>query len=39
MKNPVLPSLTEAEAEKHIKDYVRLATGRMQSYINLLFLF
>ncbi|XP_067222551.1 uncharacterized protein [Chanodichthys erythropterus] len=29
MKNPVLPSPTEAEAEKHIKDYLRLAPGRM----------
>ncbi|XP_067308030.1 uncharacterized protein [Pseudorasbora parva] len=31
MKNPVLPSPTEAEAEKHIKDYLRLAPGRMSS--------
>ncbi|XDV32894.1 hypothetical protein PO909_003564 [Leuciscus waleckii] len=31
MKNPVLPSPTEAEAEKHIKDYLRLAPGRMPS--------
>ncbi|XP_026110698.1 uncharacterized protein LOC113084595 isoform X2 [Carassius auratus] len=29
MKNPVLPSPTEAEAEKHSKDYLRLAPGRM----------
>lgn len=29
MKNPVLPSPTEAEAEKHVKDYFRLAPGRM----------
>ncbi|ROL45729.1 hypothetical protein DPX16_22646 [Anabarilius grahami] len=29
MRNPVLPSPTEAEAEKYIKDYLRLAPGRV----------
>ncbi|XP_048010323.1 uncharacterized protein LOC125262131 [Megalobrama amblycephala] len=28
MRNPVLPSPTEAEAEKYIKDFLRLAPGR-----------
>ncbi|ROL41168.1 hypothetical protein DPX16_0213 [Anabarilius grahami] len=29
MRNPVLPSPTEAEAEKYIKDFLRLAPGRV----------
>ncbi|XP_073803666.1 uncharacterized protein isoform X2 [Danio rerio] len=31
MRNPVLPSPTEAEAEKYLKDFLRLAPGRMAS--------
>ncbi|RXN37049.1 GTPase IMAP family member 7-like protein [Labeo rohita] len=29
MRNPILQSLTESDAEKFIKDFLRLAPGRM----------
>lgn len=37
MKNPVLPSPIKAEAEKHIKGYLRLAPGRMKTAFVLFF--